>query len=299
MGYYICIPFAALLRLFYNLTGSYGVAIILFTLVIKLIMLPFQMKSKRSMVRMGRLSGKQAELQKQYANNQQKYQEELSKLYQEEGINPMGGCLWSLLPLFIIFPLYSIIYRPITHFMRLGEEGLETVRELALSLGYDASKYNANYEQIGLTDFISKNWAAFEGKMDGLLNVDFNFLGLDLSTQPQIAFKSFAFDWEIIETEDARTDNIDGAQLTACARAFCDAIKGYGYQPMIYAATRELYFKYDLSQLKDVELWLKQYTETPTFRYQFAMWQYGENVQMEGVEGAVDLNLFFPTAAKP
>ena len=108
-----------------------------------------------------------------------------------------------------------------------------------------------------------------------------------------------AFDWEIIETEDARTDNIDGAQLTACARAFCDAIKGYGYQPMIYAATRELYFKYDLSQLKDVELWLKQYAETPTFRYQFAMWQYGENVQMEGVEGAVDLNLFFPAAAKP
>ena len=48
IGYYICIPFAALMRLFYNLTGSYGVAIILFTLVIKLILLPFQMKSKKA-----------------------------------------------------------------------------------------------------------------------------------------------------------------------------------------------------------------------------------------------------------
>ena len=62
-GYYICIPFAALTRLFYTWTGSYGVALILFTLVIKLVLLPFQLKSKKSMVRMGRLSGKQTELQ--------------------------------------------------------------------------------------------------------------------------------------------------------------------------------------------------------------------------------------------
>ena len=54
IGYFICIPFAWLVRFFYELTGSYGVAIILFTLVIKLIMLPFQMKSKKSMMRMSR-----------------------------------------------------------------------------------------------------------------------------------------------------------------------------------------------------------------------------------------------------
>ena len=69
IGYAICIPFAALLRLFYNLTGSYGVSLILFTLVIKLILLPFQMKSKKSMVRMSRMSGKMQEIQKKYANN--------------------------------------------------------------------------------------------------------------------------------------------------------------------------------------------------------------------------------------
>ena len=80
MGKMITLPFAALLRWVYNLTGSYGVAIILFSLIMKLVLLPFQLKSKRSMVRMGRLSSKQAELQKQYAKNQQKYQEELAKL---------------------------------------------------------------------------------------------------------------------------------------------------------------------------------------------------------------------------
>ena len=98
IGYYICVPFAALMRLFYNLTGSYSVAIILFTLVIKLILLPFQMKSKKSMIRMSRMSGKIQEIQKKYANNQAKMNEEMQRFYQEEGINPMSGCLWSFIP---------------------------------------------------------------------------------------------------------------------------------------------------------------------------------------------------------
>ena len=58
IGYYICVPFAWLTRIFYSLTGSYGVALILFTLVVKLVILPFQMKSKKSMLRMNRMQGK-------------------------------------------------------------------------------------------------------------------------------------------------------------------------------------------------------------------------------------------------
>lgn len=206
MGDIISLPFAFLLRWMHGLTGSYGLSIILFAVIVKLVILPFQMKSKRNMVRMGRLSGKQAELQKQYANNQQKYQEELAKLYQEEGVNPMGGCLWSLLPMFIIFPLYSIIYRPITHFMRLGEEGMEKLRGVIETLGYNKENYAANYEQIGMTDFVSKHWDAvqtaiaeqgIEG-LDGLLNVNFNFLGLDLSAQPQSMFSNFSWEWACI-----------------------------------------------------------------------------------------------------
>ncbi|MEG1657946.1 MAG: membrane protein insertase YidC, partial [Oscillibacter sp.] len=102
IGYWICIPFAALLRLFYNITGSYGLSLILFTLVIKLILLPFQMKSKKSMIRMGRMSGRMEEIKKKYANNQAKMSEEMQKIYTEEGINPMSGCLWSFLPMPIL-----------------------------------------------------------------------------------------------------------------------------------------------------------------------------------------------------
>ena len=89
-------------------------ALILFTLVIKLIMLPFQMKSKKSMLRMNRLSGQMKDIQKRYANNQVKMNEEMQKLYAEEGINPMSGCLWTMLPFPILIALYSIIRQPIT-----------------------------------------------------------------------------------------------------------------------------------------------------------------------------------------
>ena len=98
MGRLITLPFAALLRLIYSLSGSYGLSIIFFSLVVTLIMMPFQMKSKKSMMRMSRMSGRLQEIQKKYDNNQAKQSEEMQKLYAEEGINPMSGCLWSLLP---------------------------------------------------------------------------------------------------------------------------------------------------------------------------------------------------------
>ncbi len=202
LGNIITVPFAALLRWLYALTGSYGISIILFGLVVKLVVLPFQMKSKRSMVRMGRLSSKQQELQKQYAKNQQKYQEELQKLYQEEGINPMGGCLWSFLPLFILIPLYSVIRLPITHFMGLSQEVCDALRETAMTLGYTPSMAGSNYgayEQLGLSQFISQHWENFQGSYDGLINVNYSFLGLDLSKIPsEIIKEGFSFSWAFI-----------------------------------------------------------------------------------------------------
>ena len=135
IGYYICIPFAWLLRALYELTSSYGWALVLFTVVIKLIMLPFQMKSKKSMMRMSRVSGQMQELQKRYAKNQAKLQEEMQKLYEEEGVNPMSGCLWSLIPFPILIALYSIIRQPITHFMMLSKDVLQTVVQSAADAG--------------------------------------------------------------------------------------------------------------------------------------------------------------------
>ena len=197
MGKIITIPFAALLRWIYAFTQSYGLSIILFALVIKVIMLPFQMKSKRSMIRMGRLSKKQEELKKQYAKNQQKYNEELQKLYQEEGINPAGGCLWSLLPLFLIIPLYRIIYNPLSHFMGLSEESLAQLKTAAEAIGF-ANGGNAAYEQVFLSEFVTRHWENFEGTIDGLINVNYRFLGMDLSSTPTAMVQNFSFTWGCI-----------------------------------------------------------------------------------------------------
>ena len=174
IGYAICIPFAALLRLFYNLTGSYGVSLILFTLVIKLILLPFQMKSKKSMVRMSRMSGKMQEIQKKYANNQLKMQEEMQKFYQEEGFNPMSGCLWSFLPLPILMALYYIIREPIVYFMNFGgkDAGLAVVnaaRSLIEGAGIEivAGWVNIDYHFLGI-DLIQTPWSAVSSLSTGI-----------------------------------------------------------------------------------------------------------------------------------
>lgn len=92
---WITAPFAWLLKALYELTGSYGWAVILFGVVVNLILLPFMAKSKKSMMRTSRLQPRIAELQRRHEGTQQKLNEEMAKLYREEKINPMSGCLWS------------------------------------------------------------------------------------------------------------------------------------------------------------------------------------------------------------
>lgn len=106
-----------------------------------------------------------------------------------------------------------------------------------------------------------------------------------------------AYDWEIIKDDDARTDNVSASQATECARAFCDRVKENGYTPIIYSPSRELYFKYDLSRLADIDIWYCEYANVPTFYYEFSMWQYSSTGSVDGIEGTVDLNICFTNVA--
>ncbi len=214
IGYFICIPFAWLVRLFYNLTGSYGMAIILFTLVVKLIMLPFQMKSKKSMMRMSRMSGRLQEIQKKYANNQAKQTEEMQKLYAEEGVNPMSGCLWSMLPFPILLALYSIIRQPITHFMMLGRDVVQQMVDAVTSAGLDITsivqmKDGAPviedgftkllpYGQINLVKAVVSEMPELGSTVDGWINMNYTSFGLDMAANPWSMVTNFAFTWAAI-----------------------------------------------------------------------------------------------------
>ncbi len=173
---FIIIPFSWLLNVFYNFTQNYGLAIILFALIVKIVLFPMSLKGKKSMIQMSMLSGKLDQLKKQYGKDQTRYNQEMQKLYEREKVNPMGGCLWSMLPLFVLLPLYAIIREPLKYLMDLSPEQITAVAEM---LGGEFKKNG--YEQLQMAAMI-KDGMAVEGAQ--LFAINFNFLGIDLAAMP-------------------------------------------------------------------------------------------------------------------
>jgi YidC/Oxa1 family membrane protein insertase len=192
-------PFGVLLLWLYHLVGNYGVAIFLFALVVKLILLPFQMKSKKSMMRMSALNPQLQELQKRHEGNPRKLQEETSKLYKEEHVSPMSGCLWSLIPFPILIALYQAIRFPLTVMMRVPAELVAEggaiftkLQELGFDSYVEAAGLSARtlvgYKELVQSQFISQHWSDFQGLSDKLVNINYKFLGLNLGDMPQWNF---------------------------------------------------------------------------------------------------------------
>ena len=192
---FIAKPFGWLLMWLYEFTKNYGVAVFLFALVVKVVLLYFSAKSKKSMMRQARFTPYLKELEARYEGNKQKYQEEVAKLYKEEGINPMGGCLWSLLPFPILLALYRAIRFPITIMMGVPKEIYEeTIKPLLTSLGFESAggARAAAYSQIYESQFITRNFDKFAGISEKLKTISYDFLGLDLSQQPSFRFWEYS-----------------------------------------------------------------------------------------------------------
>ncbi len=105
----------------YRLVDNYGVAIILFTVLIKAVLLPLDIKQKKSIAKTQKIQPLLMEVQKKYANDKDKLSQETMKIYQKYGINPMGGCLPMLLQFPIIIALYWVVKKPIMYMMGIGE----------------------------------------------------------------------------------------------------------------------------------------------------------------------------------
>lgn len=190
-------PFGLLLMWIYSLVHNYGFAIIIFATIAKLILLPFSYKSKKSMAKMTSLQEKMNKLQKQYANNRVKLNEEISKLYEREGVNPMSGCLPSFLPLPIMFGLYYAVQKPLTYMMGFLESGPD-IGLLANAVGIDLAAENAYTVQIVIAERLNQFFDA-SGKLmpeisnlssniaNYLVQIDFNFFGLNLAEQPTLS----------------------------------------------------------------------------------------------------------------
>ena len=194
-GEIITWPFAKLMVWFYNLTHNYGIALIFFALAVNLIMTPFMAKSKKSMMRQTRLQPRIQELQKRHEGNPQKLNAEMQKLYREEGVNPMSGCLWSLIPFPILIALYSVVRQPLTRMMFVAKDFVTVLQDYFVEKGlYTVASGRASaYYEIELTKLTHANWSSVTAdladKLDpNLLNIDFGFLGLNLGDQPRWNF---------------------------------------------------------------------------------------------------------------
>ena len=199
-------PFVWVLMLFYELFDNYGIALILFAVLVKVILFPLSIKAKRSMIQMNMLNGQMQKLQKMYGNNRDKYNLEVQKLYEKEKVNPMGGCLWSMLPLVILLPLYAIIRQPLTYLMNLTPDVISEVARVvdwnnaAVSAGWikEAADFaNVGYNQLYLASLITpENIGAVQAVAEGARVINFNFLGLNLAQMPQWQFWTWSsVDW--------------------------------------------------------------------------------------------------------
>ena len=121
---------------------------------------------------------------------------------------------------------------------------------------------------------------------------------LDLIKDYEIDYP-IVFDWEIIGTASARTDNVSSVTLCSAANAFCEVIKGAGYIPMVYFNKHVGYTKYDLSTVKDNYFWFAHYSDAPDFYYDFDIWQYTASGRVDGIKGDVDMNISFTDLSVP
>ena len=131
----ITVPFGYLLDWLVQLLGNYGFALIAFSLILKVLLLPASAKSRKSSLKMSRLAPQIKALEIECGEDKNRYQQEVSKLYKQEGIGCTGGCLWSLLPLLILLPLYAVIRNPIQYIMHIDAE---TAKDIVTWIGASA-----------------------------------------------------------------------------------------------------------------------------------------------------------------
>lgn len=172
-------PLGYILFTIYQLVGSYGVAILLFTVVMKTALLPISIKTKKSMMEMQRVQPMVKALEKKYKNDKQKYQEELMKLYQEEGVSPLGGCGTQLIQFPIIIGLYGAISKPLTNLLSLTAEQITKISEI---LGYTGAQ--AATKQLEIASKMWENADKIKAVYPDIPLIDFHFLGLNLGDTP-------------------------------------------------------------------------------------------------------------------
>ena len=186
----VTVPFGWLLGFLYETTGNYGVAMIIFAIIVQLVLLPMNAKSKKSMMKMSRIQPRVQEIQKKYANDQQKQNEAIQQLQKEEGVGMgFGGCIWSLVPMLILFPLFTVIRQPITYILGESAEVAAQIISIVKEQAPNLFSNNAYYDQVVAAGAISTYAAEIAAAIPGigaetLAGINFDFIGINLGAIP-------------------------------------------------------------------------------------------------------------------
>ena len=175
-------------RIFYEFFGNYGVAIIVLTIFIRALLIPLNVKSQKSMIKMQALSGKTAELQRKYGHDKQRYQQELVKMQQENGAVSLSGCILPILQILFIWPIYRIVSGPLHYICQVPKANIQAMIANGQA-HFDLAKTVTDINHIGLIDKLNQNSEFLRQSVnDGLIHakdlIDLKFLGMDLGKTP-------------------------------------------------------------------------------------------------------------------
>lgn len=191
-------PFGWLMYGLYHLVSSYGLALVLFTLIVKALLFPLGLKQQKSSVKMQIIQPKMQEIQAKYKNNQAKMNEELQALYAKENYNPMSGCGTLLIQFPVIFGLLDVVYKPLTHLLRFSKETIAALTEVASGLGVAVVGYAP---QINIYQSVMQNSAAYSGVgadvIEKIQSLNMNFLGLNLAGTPNLPWQG-GWNWLVL-----------------------------------------------------------------------------------------------------
>ena len=184
-------PLGWIMWLCYKILPMYALALVLFTIITRLVLLPFSIKQQKSTVQMKLIQPKITEIQSKYANNREKMQQELEALYARENYNPMSGCMPMLIQFPILFGLIDVIYKPLTHIFDISSSAIESATTIAKNMM--GSAFSAANAQVSIINAVKANSGEFAKifsveEISAISAFDMTFLGLDLSAIPTLGF---------------------------------------------------------------------------------------------------------------
>ncbi len=179
----------------YSLVKNYGIAIAIFTVIMRLLLFPLSVKQQKMMAINAAFAPKLEGLKKKYANNPTKLQEEQMKLYAEENINPMSSCLPMFLQMFVLFGMIDVVYKPLTHVVRISKDTMEALKAVAAPL-FEGNNSFRSRPELFILQSVKENPSLFTDSGIGadvvqkILDFDNMLFGfIDLGVSPNIVFE--------------------------------------------------------------------------------------------------------------